>query len=238
MKNLFFKSLLCCSIAQSLIVCSVEQNSEIEDQQTEESLSDQKRMVRLNNYPISIFTPQTQQFVSVSNIAATGAMGATGATGAAVPCLSALSMLRRTLLADLASGETGTFDTGVLYNFTSNPTGSPSSSPHAQSLTTQIAGYYLLELSYVGNQITTDAAKGDFYATFNLLVNGIFEQQFVLSTFGIRQMWQQIIWLNEGDVIAIQAGSSIAFLVPPSGIPSIDGLVWTLTRVGPCLEPD
>lgn len=199
--------------------------------------NNQKRKIALNNLPISIFTPQTQQFNNGNAIQI--ATGATGATGPATPCLLNFAMLRHTqLLPDLFSGETGTFDDGLFYRITSNPTGSPSVSTPTESITMQVPGYYLIEFSYAGDQLTTDSTNSSFYAIFNLVVNGSLVEQFILSTFGIRQIWQYIIFLSEGDVVSIQAGSDVPFLGgTPPGIPPADGLIMTINWIGPCLEP-
>ncbi|MBI2345101.1 hypothetical protein HYV10_03450 [Candidatus Dependentiae bacterium] len=239
MKYLFFKILVLFIFISTSYALISQENSEQENVNFVESHDLQKRSIRLNNYPISIFTPQTQQFVQGINVTAIN--GVTGATGPSEPCLLSLAMMRRTLSgfvsADIFSGDTGTFDTGLLYNIVSNPTGSPSSTTPTQSLTIQNGGYYLLEFSYAGDQITTDPTSTTFYARFNILVNNAIAETFTLSTLGVRQIWQYIIFLSEGDIIAVQAASNIPFLIPPAGVSKIDCLIWTLNWIGPCTAP-
>jgi hypothetical protein len=202
--------------------------------------NNQKRKITLNNFPISIFTPQTHQFSHGNGIQAV--TGATGATGPATPCLLNFAMLRRTLAGlpgtGIASGDTGTFDDGFLYRITTNPTGSPSIAVPAESFTMEITGYYLIEFTYAGNQLITDPTNTAFYAAFNLLVNDIIREQFTLSTFGIRQIWQHIIFLAKGDVVSFQAASTIPFITPPVGIGGIDSFIMTINWIGPCESPD
>lgn len=234
MKKLFIRSLLFCIFVTNIFLVYSDENTEQKSQDT------QTRAIRLNNFPISIFTPQTQQFApSISNISK-AVTGPTGATGPIDPCLLNFAMLRRTQSfpgGDLFSGETGQFDEGLLYRITSNPTGSPSFGTPSESLTIQIDGYYLIELSYAGDQLENNPTQTDFYATFNLLVNGATAKQIILSTFGVRQIWQHIIWLTGGDVVSIQAGSDISFISSPTGIGPIDGLILTMNWIGPCLTP-
>ena len=240
MKHLFFKKLIFALLfVDAYFIFS---HSNLEENNQKNDIQEQKRSIRLNNYPLNIFTPQTLQLQGYQFIK--GETGATGATGPATPCLYNYAMLRRTLTGlsgtGIASGDTGTFDEGLFYSITGNPTGSPSVAIPLESITVSSSGDYLIEFSYVGSQVQMNYAKGDFYAKFNLLVNGSVVTTFTLSTFGIRQTWQHIIPLNEGDVVSIQAASDIPFLEQPKGIDigTIDSFIMILQWIGPCVSPE
>lgn len=206
----------------------------------------------LNNLPITIFTPQTQQFVaaggSVTQESITGptgpsgSTGPTGATGATGPKESAFGRLRRTLTGmgdtPLSIGQTATFDaTGmeISHNVTYNPANSPSLAIPAQSVTANLAGYYVIDFSYVGSQATTSYTGSDFYATFNFYLDGLLLETFTLSTLGLRQGWSCIKFLDVGSTISFKAASPISFLstsTPNAPIDSIDSFILNLYWIG------
>lgn len=235
MKYLLRRSLVFYVFAQISLAMHADDILDEPKEELVEFQDQQKRGIKLNNFPISIFIPQTQQFTQDNAII----KGITGETGAEQPCLFNLAMLRRINTTSLATGDTGTFDNGVLYRITSNPAGSPSFVTPTQSFTMQIPGYYLIEFTYAGDQ-TSIYTQQSFYAKFNLLVNGSLAQPFTLSTSGIRQVWQHIIFLNQGDTVSFQAASHIPFFTAPGVIDAgtVDGLIMTISWIGPCVTPD
>ncbi len=229
-----------------LLAHGIYSRDDQDQQESEESLKNQKRLISLNNYPISIFIPQTQQFtpggVAQAVTGAVGVTGATGATGISNGCLLAYGLLRSTTGSSLSMGETATFDVGFSVDMTYNPAGSPSTAIPTQSVTINDAGFYFIEVTYAGDQQTISPALNSFYAVFNVVINGSVYTTFALSTFGIRETWSQIIFFNPLDTFSIQAASFVPYLsnnlaVPAGMTNNVDNLIVNIMRLGPCVEP-
>lgn len=197
-----------------------------------------KRSMRLNNLPISIFTPRTDQFSKGGDI------GPTGATGALESDFVTLS---RTLgsLSDLGitalfSGETATFDDGFAQKMgiSTDPFG-PSVATPAEYFSADRDGYYMVSFFYVGSEETLALSSISSYTKFQLLINGTVDKQFTLTNLGIRQEWNKIIALGEGDIVSIRAASDVPFLTSAKGLPAVsdignyDAFILTVVYLGP-----
>ena len=204
----------------------------------QESKDESKRGIALNNLPISIFTPKTNQFITTDQAGVAGVTGPTGATGATGV---AFAMLRRTYeslsytgytgyqgytgyigytalpgypdgMTALFSGDIATFDEAFQQNIDLIPTNLPTPEQPSYAFKVFKTGSYLINFSYVGNQETLDLTNIDSYVKFDLLIDNVVQKEFMLINFGTRQSWYHILPLDANDVVFFKAASLVPFM--------------------------